>query len=237
MDSLEELHILLDQVKECNKCRANSTIRWYFKPKQLPKIMLISETPGPYPLDPTLDGIPPRTAQEPRKRWFWELVEYLFGNRFRPRGDDKTRSTVYWTHYQKCSKKISTKINGYFGADCANRYLDCEIKLVDPKLIIAFGMKAGELLVESYHLTPLGSVDCRIGRKQTLVHVRPGAFQIKDEREYAVLCHPSAARYYGGCTVFQNEYEELKEKTKDAINRFMPSLAVSGDLDPQELSS
>jgi uracil-DNA glycosylase len=226
MDRLEDLRNLLDQAGNCANCKASSKFRWLFLPKQLPEIMLISETPGPYPLDPRLDGIPhPMRGNS----WFWGLVKELFGNRFRPRGDDKTRSTVYWTHYQKCSKKISTKINGYFGAECANRYLDFEIKLVDPKLIIALGMSAGELLVERYHLIPLASVKCRIGRKQTLVHVRAGTFQVRDEREYAILCHPSAARYYGGCTVFQNEHDQLKEKTKDAISRFMPSAALSGE--------
>jgi len=224
MDRLEELHILLERVRTCDKCRASSPYRWRFPPNQLPEIMLISETPGPYCQDPYLDSIPDKIA---KNTWnFWGLVEELFGNRFRPRGDDKTRSTVYWTHYQKCSKKISTKTFGYFGVDCAERYLDCEIKLVNPKLIIALGINAsnsaGKFLVERYHLTPSAAVECRTGESQRLAHVKTGTFQTRGDRVYVILCHPSGARRYSRCSVFVNEYVDLIKKTQAAMSQLMP---------------
>lgn len=219
MNRLEELHILLEQVKKCDKCCADSSYRWLFPPNQLPEIALISETPGPYCVN--------IRDRRTKNIWnFWGLVEELFGNRFRPLGDDKTRSTVYWTHYQKCSKMISTKTFGYFGADCADRYLDRELKLVNPKLMIAFGINAshsaGEFFVQRYHLTPLARVECRTGKNKRSAHVKPGTFQTRDNRKYAILCHPSGARRYRGCTVFRNEYEKLIKKTQAAINQLTP---------------
>jgi len=222
MDRLEELHNLLHKVETCDKCRAKSSDRWFFPPNQLPEIMLISETPGPYPLNQSLDGIPHPTRGN---SWFWGLVKELFGDRFRPKGDDKTKSTVYWTHYQKCSKMMEDKKTlRYLGADCANRYLDCEIRLVDPKLIVALGMNTGELLVERYHLTPLARVECLTRKSDRPLRVKVGTFQTRDNREYAILCHPSYARRRRGCTVFQNEYRELIKKSQAAIDQLIPQL-------------
>jgi uracil-DNA glycosylase len=191
--------------------------------------MLISETPGRYP--------PPNQSFEtassltehfrmPNDIWnFWGMVEKLFGNGFRPGGDDKTRSTVYWTHYQKCSKmEEDKKTLRYLGGDCADKYLETEIRLVNPKLMIALGMNAGEFLVERYHLKPLASVECRMGRRPRLVHVRTGTFQAIDDREYAILCHPSGASRYRKCAVFQNEYRKLIQEMQAAINQLLPKL-------------
>jgi len=215
MDKLEELHNLLEQARKCHRCPADSSYRLLFPPNRLPEIMLISETPGPY-----APGTPDKIT---KNIWnFWGLVEELFGNRFRRLIDDKTKSTVYWTHYQKCSKKVSKKASGYFGTNCADRYLGCEIKLVNPKLTIALGMNAGEFLVERCDLTPLARLECRTGRKQRPIHLRPGAFQTRNDREYAILCHPSGARRYSGCTAFVDEYKKLTQRTQAAINQLMP---------------
>jgi uracil-DNA glycosylase len=207
MSRLEELRSLLKEARKCTKCEADSQFRWLFPPNELPRIMLISETPGPYE-----QSLPDRVRGS---HWdFWGLAEELFRDKFRYLIE--TGTTVYWTHYQKCSKKISPTKDGYLGVHCADTYLDREIQLVDPKLIIAFGMKAGEFLVQRYHLACLPSLHCR---RRT---GRPGTFQTMDDREYAILCHPSGARRYQGCTVFKDEYEKLINTTRDGISQLMP---------------
>jgi len=142
-----ELQGFHNQINQCQRCsELKIKVPLLFMPNTDAKIMVVTQ--GPKGERVSKDEICElkRGILSPANIFMYPFLYTVFNGKFRPDGEiDKEPSTAYWTHIRKCfmegeKRKILNR--------CSGAYLREEIRIVNPKLIIAIGGWAARFFAE-----------------------------------------------------------------------------------------
>lgn len=221
MDSLRQLN---SEVVICNRCDVASENKWYFLPDRSEnvKIMVISETPGPYPkpkfdkegdlIDSNKKKYINRTDSD-----IWGLFKYFFGEKY---FKVEKNAVIYWTHYQKCSKNYDGSIIMHH--DCKNDFLKREMKLLrtdlrNVKLIIGIGTTySGKYLCNHFGLK---MERITVNNKSLTIGLKP---QEVNGKMIAIISHPSGQNRNWNYPKFKENEDNIialiKKQIKKTVN-------------------
>lgn len=215
---------LIDEIEKCNddKCRGCPEYKWFFKPERKVKIMVISESPRPYKkaeIDNDGNCIANGSKCINSRSWIWKLFKNLFGeNNFHPAGEN---ATLYWTHYQKC-----TKTGNNLNTHCKKKFLDNEFELLekDPKLktvelIIGIGTTyAGKSICKKFAQFGIKMKKILIDGKNLTLGLKPTTINGKI---IAILPHPSGVNRNWNKSDFKEQGTKLINLVKEKILKIL----------------
>lgn len=136
-DFLKELDDLKKQISCCTKCKLSQTRR-HALPGEGPcpaRMLLIAQSPG------KVEDIENRMFVGPSGKIFNELLEHA----------DISRETIYLTNLIKCMLPNSRRPSQDEIKQCT-WYLDKEIELIQPKLIVPLGFHATRYIFTKYNI-------------------------------------------------------------------------------------
>lgn len=162
---------LYNELKNCNKCEYRTeTSPFVFNMDESKKVMLITLAPGFQAVYRPLTSV----------RFFRLLTLALYG----PNWDtikvvnSMTRKDIYWTHLHKCYFERTSSYPGDVPNICRDYYLDREIELLNPELILIMVAEVskrllnkvpgkGNLLEGEFHGKPVISVNLPVTGTET----------------------------------------------------------------------
>lgn len=130
---------LFYKIKSCQECMFKYGETPFFFPMKEQKVMLITACPSIQAMFRPLTSI----------RFFRTISIALFGDaNICPDYIRAIHDEIYWTHMHKCYNEEALK-SGNFSKipdKCMNTYIETEVSLLQPKIIIAFGKVVAERL-------------------------------------------------------------------------------------------
>lgn len=130
---------LFNRIRFCNECNFKYGEIPFFFPLRDQKVMLITACPSIQAMFRPITSI----------RFFRTICIALFGDaNISPDYIDAIHNKIYWTHLHKCYNEEALKSRDFnkISDKCMNIYIEKEIKLLKPKLVIAFGKVVAERL-------------------------------------------------------------------------------------------
>jgi uracil-DNA glycosylase len=158
---------LFHKIKGCHECSYKYGETPFFFPMTEQKVMLITACPSIQAMFRPLTSI----------RFFRTICNALFGDAsISPEYVEAIHDKVYWTHMQKCYNEEALK-SGEFDRipdRCRKVYIEEEISLLKPEIIIAFGGVVAERLFK-YELSHKGYNDMGVLQNKCLECSKWGA--------------------------------------------------------------
>ena len=160
MVSINKKNILFDEINKCNICKFKYGDTPFFFPMKNQKIMLITACPSIQAMFRPLTSI----------RFFRTICVALFGDaNISPNYIEAIHDKIYWTHMHKCYNDEALRNNDFdiVPTKCMETYIEREVALLEPKIIIAFGRVVAERLFKK-ELADKGHDDLNILEKKCL---------------------------------------------------------------------
>lgn len=132
---------LFDNINNCRECDFKYGKKPFFFPLKEQKVMLITACPSIQAMFRPLTSI----------RFFRTISVALFGDaNISPDYIEAIHDKIYWTHMNKCYNQEALTSGDFtqIPEDCRNVYIDREVSLLKPEIIIAFGRVVAERLFQ-----------------------------------------------------------------------------------------